>query len=92
MSKVAAKHSVPLSAILALNPQITNPNHLFIEQILQVPNASDVPENAEFDIPSKASELVKCARSVVNSAIKYKLGSGGMHPRQPSFARRALRL
>lgn len=80
MNKIAHKLSVPVNSLFALNPQITNPDLIFVGQVIQVPNLDDVPPDAEFEIPSKPLELVLRARSVVKSPLLYKLGSGGMFP------------
>jgi hypothetical protein len=68
---------------LGANPSIKNPNHIFVRQVLNIPNMQDVPTNPTFVEPTLTSDLVLRARSVVNTAIAYKLGSGGMHPNDP---------
>ncbi|WEK21666.1 MAG: LysM peptidoglycan-binding domain-containing protein [Candidatus Pedobacter colombiensis] len=81
MSKIAHRFSLPVKSLFVLNPQIIDPNKIFIGQVIQVPNLSDVPNDADFETPSNPTELVLRARSVVNSSIGYKLGSGGMFPK-----------
>ena len=81
MNKIAHRLSVPIKSLFALNPQIVDPDKIFVGQVIQVPNVDDVPPGAEFEIPSNPSELVLRARSVVNSSLLYKFGSGGMFPK-----------
>jgi cell wall-associated NlpC family hydrolase len=80
LGKIAGKQSIPVSALMALNPQITNINQIAVGQVINVPNMQDVPANAPFDMPLAISDLIARARKVVNSPILYKLGSGGMFP------------
>jgi murein DD-endopeptidase MepM/ murein hydrolase activator NlpD len=86
LSKIAKKFSVPVSLILAFNKDIKNIDHIFVGQLIQIPNIEDVPENVEFTEPENPNNLIVRARSVVNVGIKYKLGSGGMDPslKQPT--------
>ncbi len=77
LSKIALKFNAPLSTILNLN-QIQHPDQLFINQIIQIPNMHDIPEDASFSLPTPASMLINRAKSVINSLIAYKLASGGM--------------
>lgn len=80
LSKIAQKFSVPVTAILALNPQITNPDHIFIGQSIHIPNVEDMPSAPVFDTPTDSPALIERARSVVKTPILYKLGFGGMFP------------
>jgi murein DD-endopeptidase MepM/ murein hydrolase activator NlpD len=80
LSKIASKFSLPVSAILASNPQIANPDNIAAGQKIHIMNIEDVPENAAFEVPTLQSSFILRARSVVNCDIKYKLGSGGMNP------------
>lgn len=80
LSKIAQKFSVPVTAILAVNPQITDADHIFIGQSIHIPNVEDMPPAPVFDTPTDSPALIDRARSVVKSAILYKLGSGGMFP------------
>ncbi|MEJ2905162.1 LysM peptidoglycan-binding domain-containing protein [Pedobacter panaciterrae] len=82
LSRIATKFGVPISSLIILN-NITDPNRLFIGQELQVPNIQDVPANATFTAPTSANSLVARARSVIGSAIEYRLGAGGMLPTLP---------
>ena len=80
MNKIAHKLSVPVKSLFALNPQIIDPDRVFVGQKIQVPNMADVPPGADFDQPSDPNELVLRARSVLKCPILYNLGSGGIHP------------
>jgi murein DD-endopeptidase MepM/ murein hydrolase activator NlpD len=82
LSRIASRFNVPLSSLITLN-NITDPNRLFIGQVLQVPGMKDIPPDATFTAPTSSSSLVDRARSVVGSAIEYKLGAGGMSPTLP---------
>ncbi|WP_145855238.1 LysM peptidoglycan-binding domain-containing protein [Pedobacter suwonensis] len=66
LSKIALKFNVPLSTILNLN-QIQRPDQLFINQIIQIPNVQEIPEDASFSLPTPASMLINRAKSVINS-------------------------
>lgn len=81
MNKIAHRLSLPVKSLFALNPQIIDPDRIFVGQVIQVPNVDDVPPGVVFEIPSNSSELVTRARSVVNCPLLYKLGSGGMFPK-----------
>jgi LysM repeat protein len=81
LSKIAAKFKVPLSSLLATNPQITSADHISVGQVIHIPNMQDVPPDAVFVDPITAPQLILRARSMVNSSILYHLGSGGMHPK-----------
>lgn len=87
MGKIAQKLSLPVKSLFLLNPQIIDPDKIFVGQVIQVPNLDDVPDNARFETPSKPLELVLRARSVVNCSILYKLGSGGMFPKDKKPSR-----
>ena len=80
LGRIAERYHVPLSVLLAMNPVITNPDHIFVGQVLILPNMQDLPEEAVFTDPVNAGELVLRAQSVIGSAIRYKLGGGGMYP------------
>lgn len=80
LTKIANKFNLPVTSILATNPQIKDADHIFVGQILHIPNMQDVPPAPEFDTPTDSSLLILRARSVVNCKLKYKLGSGGMNP------------
>jgi len=80
LSKIAIKNRIPLPVLLGANPLIKNPNQIFVGQKINIPNMEDVPVEPIFAEPTPSSYLVLRARSAVNSAIAYKLGSGGMHP------------
>lgn len=80
LRQIALRYNIPITAILAINPLISNPDHLFVGQVLDIPNASDVPHDVLYKMPIGADNLVLRARSVVASPILYKLGSGGRFP------------
>jgi len=80
LSKIAQKFKLPVSAILAANPQIISPDNIATGQVIHLLNIDDLPAAATFEVPGLQSSFVLRARSVVNCDIKYKLGSGGMNP------------
>lgn len=80
LSKIATKFGLPVSAIMASNPQISSPDTIVAGQTIRILNIDDVPAAATFEVPGLPSLYVLRARSVVNCDIKYKLGSGGMDP------------
>ncbi|MDB5120305.1 MAG: LysM protein [Sphingobacteriales bacterium] len=80
LSKIANRYKVPVFALLASNAEIKNPDHVFVGQIIKVPNIEDMPEDAEFEVPVLREQIVLRARSVVGCDIRYKLGSGGLNP------------
>lgn len=79
LSKIASRYSVPLAIIIAVN-KIKNVDQIFVGQQIQIPNMQDVPSEATFSLPTSEIDLIKRARGVVNSAIGYRLGAGGMLP------------
>ena len=80
LTKIANKFNLPVSSLLATNPQITNPDNIFVGQVIHILNIEDVPQSPVFETPTDPPFLVLRARSVVNCDIKYKLGKGGLHP------------
>jgi hypothetical protein len=80
LSKIATKFNLPVTAILASNPHIANPDLIAVGQVIHILNIEDLPESATFEVPGSPSSYVLRARSVVNCDIKYKLGSGGLNP------------
>lgn len=51
MSRIAAKLGVTLDALIAANPQVTNPDYIDVGQILNVPGAVDVPPPTPDPVP-----------------------------------------
>jgi murein DD-endopeptidase MepM/ murein hydrolase activator NlpD len=90
LSKIAQAFAIPVSSILAVNPQIINANAISVGQIIRIPNMEDVPTDASFDVPVESSQLITRARSAVNSNVLYKLGSGGLFPQDPQPTRDGL--
>jgi hypothetical protein len=90
LSKIAMVFAIPVSSILAVNPQITNINAISVGELIRIPNMDDVPADAPFDIPVESAQLIARARSVVSSNILYKLASGGMFPDDPKPTRDGL--
>lgn len=80
LSKIADRFSVSLQLLMAFNPEIQNPNHIFVGQVIQIPNLDDVPANADFTQPVVSPAIVDRAKSAMGKGIRYKLGSGGMQP------------
>lgn len=80
LSKIATKHGVPMSLLLAFNKDIKNPNHIFVGQTIQIPNLEDVPDNTLAVDTVENSALVAKARTAINKKIRYKLGAGGIDP------------
>jgi hypothetical protein len=78
--KISQKYSVPIDLILAFNGNVKNINQLYVDQLIQIPNIEDVPENEGFEKAENPNNLIERARSVINKGIKYKLGSGGVNP------------
>ncbi len=81
LSKIAKAFSMPVELILAYNPSIKNPNQIFVDHRIYIPNIEDVPKS-EFVFPTvNANAFVAKAKSAIHKGIRYKLGSGGMNPK-----------
>ena len=63
MWKICVKYEVGVSEVLAINPQITNPNLINISQIIKIPNVS---EDKKFE--KEVVALVNQERSKVGLA------------------------
>jgi LysM repeat protein len=83
LAKIAAKFSVSVELILAFNPQIKNPNHIFVNQIIDIPNTEDIPPGSTLVTTTDPDLLITRAKSAVNKGIRYRLGAGGMRPSAP---------
>lgn len=80
LSNIAKAFSIPVELILAHNTSIKNPNQIFIDQQIYIPNIEDIPKQ-EFEFSSLSNnELIVKAKSAINKGVRYKLGSGGMNP------------
>ena len=80
LTKIAKQFDIPKQLILSFNPQITNPNRLYVNQVLYIPNIEDVPEKIQTVETTTAQKLIDRAKSAINKGIRYKLGQGGMNP------------
>ncbi len=40
--KICVKHEVGISEVISVNPQITNPNMIYVNHVLKIPNLADV--------------------------------------------------
>jgi LysM repeat protein len=80
LSKIAARHKVPLDMLLAVNPKIKNANLIYVGQVILIPTLEENPEPPKPIIVHDGSFWVARAKSAINQAIGYKLGHGGMHP------------
>lgn len=87
LRKIARKHKTTIQVIICTNPELYLPYVLVEGQIIDLFNMSDVPQHSAGsvsgdvdDLPLTNSAAIRKARSVINSRIVYKLGSGGMHP------------
>jgi LysM repeat protein len=81
IGKLAKKFNVPISSLIAFN-NIENADQIFVGQQIKVPNLEDVPTDATFALPTLGIDLVTKARTAINSQIAYRLGAGGMSPKQ----------
>ncbi len=80
LSKIAKKFSISIELVLAFNKNIKNVDHIFIGQLIQIPNLEDVPEKEVIPITENPNKLIQKARTAVGKKIKYKLGEGGINP------------
>lgn len=80
LTKIAKKFSVTFQLLMAFNPAIKNVNHIFVGQLLHIPNVEDVPKEHIIPETIDGHALVLKAGSVIGKGIRYKLGSGGMKP------------
>ena len=53
LGKIAQRFGVTVADILAANPQITNPDNIFVGELIVIPSA--VPPNAQRESPSRAA-------------------------------------
>ncbi len=78
LSKIAQKFAVPLDLILAHNPEIKNPNLIYVGQLIKIPNIEDVPAD-HFNFQTQdIQNILNKAKSAIGKGIRYKLGSGGI--------------
>lgn len=80
LTKISKEFNIPKQLILSFNPQIINPNKLFVDQVLYIPNISDIPEKLQIEVTTNAHKIIERAKSAINNGIKYKLGEGGLNP------------
>lgn len=83
LSKIAKKFSVPLELLLSFNSDIRNPDLIFVNQVIYIPNMEDVPDQHLEVTTLTGNDIVAKARLAINKGIRYKLGSGGMNPDTP---------
>jgi LysM repeat protein len=80
LSKIAKKFSISLELILAFNKNIKNVDHIFVGQLIQIPNLEDVPEKEVISLSESPNKLIQRARTAIGKKIKYTLGAGGINP------------
>lgn len=80
LSKIAKDHGIPMELILAHNPSITNPNTIYVNQLIYIPNMDDVPSDDFSFSDQSAATILSRASSALGKSIRYILGSGGMDP------------
>jgi LysM repeat protein len=80
LSKIAKAYQLPVELILAHNPSITNPNSIYVNQLIYIPNTDDVPSNDFSFTEHNADSILTRASSAIGKSIHYKLGSGGIDP------------
>ena len=80
LTKIAKKFNSTVELIMPFNPEIKNQNHIYVNQIIKIPNLEDVPGEITINEILNASYFINRAKSAIGKGIKYKLGSGGMKP------------
>lgn len=80
LTKIAKKFNCSVELIMAFNPTIKNPNHIYINQLIKIPNLEDVPGPIIITDTTDVSLFMNRAKSAIGKGIRYKLGSGGMKP------------
>lgn len=77
LSKIAKQFNTTVDAILALNPEITNPNLIYVGQVIKVPyvqvSTSAKPMEKVYHIVKKGDTLTKIANQYGTTLAKLKL-------------------
>lgn len=80
LSKIAKKFNCTVELIMAFNPEIKNPNHIYVNQVIKIPNLEDVPGELTLIETSNVAHFMNRAKSAIGKGIRYKLGFGGIKP------------
>ena len=74
LTKISKKFSIPVELIFAFNREIKNPNHIYTNQVIYIPNIEDIPNGLLQFQTKNANDLIIRARTAINKGIRYKLG------------------
>ncbi|WNL46593.1 LysM peptidoglycan-binding domain-containing protein [Dyella sp. BiH032] len=85
MSGIAARHGVSLSALLAANPQIANPNRIYPGQVIHLPGGSggnSAPASTSHDYTVRSGDTLSgiAARNGVSLAALERANPQISHP------------
>lgn len=83
LEKIAKKNGLSLELLLSFNKAITNPDRIFVGQVLHIPNVEDVPVFPQPEAPTEGSTLIARAKTAIGKGIRYQLSQGGIDPTKP---------
>lgn len=63
LTKIAKKFNCTVELIMAFNPKIKNPNHIYINQVIKIPNLEDVPGEIIITETSNIAHFMDRAKS-----------------------------
>lgn len=89
LSEIALRHGVSLAALLAANPQITNPDLIFPGQQINIPEAAVIPDTgAQPVIPGTGAGVyvVQPGDTLSGIAQRYGIGLAGLIAANPQIA------
>jgi spore coat assembly protein SafA len=82
LSGIAAKHGVSLSALLAANPQITNPNLIYPGQTVHIPSSGEATPSTP---PANTDYIVRSGDTLSGIAAKHGVSLSALLAANPQI-------
>ncbi len=78
LTRIAARFGTTVAAILAANPQLTNPNRIFVGQRLQIPIGGTTPgaERISFAVGTTSATRTSSVAAGVTKRYVFRAGAG----------------